>query len=101
MICTSAEPTLVEKTGERKTFMMKLAEKCVAHDMEIVSCDAGVSPTRYNIEITDSVVERVMSAEAMRPRNSPIMNAVSSTFTPPFFDDGYLDVLSDLAPVSE
>ena len=80
--------------------MMKLAEKCVAHDMEIVSSEGFSAPAKYNIEITSSVIEHVMSEEAKKSSNSSTMNGANS-FIPPFFDNNYLDnSISDLAPIS-
>lgn len=78
--------------------MKKLAEKCIARDKEIASAAySEVSvPTKYNIKITDSVIEDIMAAESTTSKNDESLSCEPTVFIPPFFDN-YIAEISDYA----
>lgn len=82
-----------ETDTKGKSFMTKLIERCVANDEKIIPSTESVTAIKYNVEITDSLIESIMDEESKRATESPA-NSGSTAFVPPFFDD-YVTALSD------
>ena len=81
----------------KSPFMMKLAEKCIAHDKEIAGKAevGGYTAVKYNVEITDKMVERIMAAEHKKDEDESSAY-MSKAFIPPFFDE-YVTAVCDYA----